>query len=244
MALLTGCGKPLRSPFDKLRANGSGVEIAGDFPFVLSLSKHENPFFSSLLRAFAHLWTSRGLQRVAAVWLVLSVVLLAGGLDSPAETVPPPEYQLKAVFLFNFAQFVEWPPEAFPEAQTPLVIGILGEDPFGAYLDETVRGETVNNRPLTVQRYSQVEEIKTCHVLFISRSEAYRLEQILASLKGRNILTVGDAVGFARRGGMIRFLIEQNKIRLRVNLEAAKDANLVLSSKLLRPAEIVAPGED
>src|SRR5205809_35803 len=158
----------------------AGGEIAGDFPFVLSpstssgqaLSKHENPFFSSLLRTFAHLWTSRGLQRVAAVWLVLSVVLLSGGLDSPAETVPPPEYQLKAVFLFNFAQFVEWPPEAFPEARTPLVIGILGEDPFGAYLDETVRGETVYNRPLTVQRYSQVEETKTCHVLFISPSEA------------------------------------------------------------------------
>jgi len=244
MALLTGCGKPLRSPFDKLRANGSGVEIAGDFPFVLSLSKHENPFFRTLLRAFAHLWTSRGLKRLSTVWIVLSAVLLSGGLDSPAETVPPPEYQLKAVFLFNFAQFIEWPPEAFPDAQTPLVIGVLGEDPFGAYLDETVRGETVNNRPLAVQHYRQVEEIKTCHVLFISRSEAYRLEQILASLKGRNILTVGDAVGFARRGGMIRFLIEQNKIRLRINLGAAKDANLVLSSKLLRPAEIIAPGED
>ena len=209
-----------------------------------ALSKHENPFFRTLLRAFAHLWTSRGLKRLSTVWIVLSAVLLSGGLDSPAETVPPPEYQLKAVFLFNFAQFVEWPPEAFPDAQTPLVIGVLGKDPFGAYLDETVRGETVNNRPLTVQRYRQAKEIKTCHVLFISRSEAYRLEQIFASLKGRNILTVGDAVGFARRGGMIRFLIEQNKIRLRINLGAAKDANLVLSSKLLRPAEIIAPGED
>ena len=178
------------------------------------------------------------------IGLVICAILLSSGLNVSAQSASSREYQVKAVFLFNFAQFVEWPPEAFPEARTPLVIGILGEDPFGAYLDETVRGETVNNRPLTVQRYSQVEEIKTCHVLFISRSEAYRLEQILASLKGRNILTVGDAVGFARRGGMIRFLIEQNKIRLRVNLEAAKDANLVLSSKLLRPAEIVAPGKD
>jgi uncharacterized protein DUF4154 len=198
----------------------------------------------AFLRAVVHLWMNRGLKRWSLVWLVLAAVLLSGGRDAPAETTPPPEYQLKAVFLFHFAQFVEWPPDAFPEAQTPLVIGVLGEDPFGAYLDETVRGETVNNRSLVVHRYRRVEEITTCHVLFISRSEAGRLEEILASLQGRHILTVGDAGGFAARGGMIRFVLADNKIRLRVNLAAAKDANLVISSKLLRPAEIVAPGED
>jgi hypothetical protein len=84
----------------------------------------------------------------SAAWLVLSALLLSGGPNLSAETPPPREYQLKAVFLFNFAQFVEWPPEAFPDAQAPLVIGVLRRDPFGAYLDETVRGETMNNRPL------------------------------------------------------------------------------------------------
>jgi YfiR/HmsC-like len=174
----------------------------------------------------------------------MSALLLSGGLDLSAQTAPVSEYQVKAVFLFNFAQFVDWPPQAFPEAQTPLVIGVLGEDPFGAYLDETVRNEKVNNRPLAVQRYRHVEEIKTCHVLFISRSEVDQLEQILVRLQGRNILTVGDADGFAVRGGMIRFVLAENKIRLRINLEAAKGANLTISSKLLRPAEIVAPGKD
>jgi hypothetical protein len=139
--------------------------------------------------------------------------------------------------LFNFAQFVDWPPKAFPEAQTPLVIGILGEDLFGSYLDETVRGEKVNDRPLVVQRYHRIGEIKTCHVLFISRSESARLEEILASLKGRSILTVGDTDDFALRGGMIRFVTEKNKIRMRINLEAVKAANLTISSKLLRLAE-------
>jgi hypothetical protein len=148
-------------------------------------------------------------------------------------------HQLKAVFLFNFAQFVEWPPQAFPDAQTTLVIGVLGMDPFGAYLDETVRGETVNNRPLVVQRYGRVEDINACHVLFISQSEADRLEQILASLSGRNILTVADSEGFGRRGVMIRLITVENKIRLRINLEAAQAADLKISSKLLRPAEIV-----
>ena len=156
----------------------------------------------ALLRRLAcHEDEARIYRGLSAAWLVLSALLLSGALGLPAEPAAPREYQLKAVFLFNFAQFVEWPPEAFPDAQTPLVIGVLGEDPFGAYLDETVRGERVNNRSLVVQRYRRVDEIKTCHILFISRSEADRLEQILVRLKGRNILTVGDAEGFAQRGG-------------------------------------------
>jgi hypothetical protein len=119
--------------------------------------------------------------------------------------------------LFNFAQFVDWPPTAFPDRQTPLVIGILGQDPFGSYLDETVRGERVNNRPLIVRRYRRVEEIQTCHVLFISRSEADHLDQILASLKYRKILTVADGESPGRSSVMIRFVTQQNKIRLRIN---------------------------
>jgi len=187
----------------------------------------------------------RRLQAAAAVqWLVLSLLLLSRGLAMPAQTPASPEYQLKAVFLFNFAQFVEWPATAFPEPQTPVVIGVLGEDPFGAFLDETVRGEKVNNRPLAVQRFRRVEEIKNCHVLFISRSERDRLGQILPSLKGRNILTVGDAEDFAGRGGMIRFVTEKNKIRLKINVDAAKTADLTISSKLLRPAEIVTSGKE
>jgi hypothetical protein len=167
-------------------------------------------------------------------------LLLLSGFDASAQTGPSREYQVKAVFLFNFAQFVEWPPAVFGGATSPLVIGILGEDPFGAYLDETVRDETVNNRPLEIQRYHRVDEIKTCHVLFISRSEANRLEQILGSLKGRRILIVGDGDDFVQRGGMIRLGTAQNKVRLIINIDAAKTANLTISSKLLRAAEIVA----
>jgi hypothetical protein len=186
-----------------------------------------------------------GINRgLSAAWLVLSALLLSSGPGLSAQTEAPREYQLKAVFLFNFAQFVEWPPQAFADAQTPLVIGVLGRDPFGAYLDETVRGERVNNRSLVVQRYGRVEDINTCHILFISRSEGDRLEQILARLRGRNILTVADAEGFAPPGVMIRLVTVENKIRLRINLEVAQAANLRISSKLLRPAEIVTSGND
>jgi len=197
-----------------------------------------------ILGTFAHKCEERGLTNLSGPWIVLFVLLFSSGLSLPAQAAPPAEYQLKAVFLFNFAQFVEWPTEAFPQKHTPLIIGVLGEDPFGAYLDETVRGEKVNDRPLAVQRYRRVDEIKTCHILFISRSEGDRLEQIVAGLRDRNILTVADAEGFARRGVMIRFVTERNKIRLRINLEAAKAAHLTISSKLLRPAEIIAPGKD
>jgi hypothetical protein len=151
----------------------------------------------------------------------------------------PTEYQLKAVFLFNFAQFIEWPPATFPDPKAPLVIGVLGDDPFGASLDETVRDEMIGQRKLVVERYRRVEEITRCHILFISQSEAGRLKPILAQLRGRNTLTVCDTPGYALRGVMIRFVTDKNKIRLRINLEAAKAAGLVISSKLLRPAEIV-----
>ena len=156
-----------------------------------------------------------------------------------AQTGISREHQVKAVFLFNFAQFVQWPAAAFSGASSPIVIGILGEDPFGAYLDETVLGEKVNNRPVEVQRYSRVEDIKTCHILFISRSEAGQLEQILVSLKDRSLLVVGDGDDFARRGGMIRLATIQNKVRLIINVDAAQVANLTISSKLLRSAEIL-----
>ena len=199
----------------------------------------------ALLRGLACQRTKRASSRgISAAWLVLSAWLLSGALGLSAQTEAPREYQLKAVFLFNFAQFVEWPPQAFPDAQTPLVIGVLGRDPFGAYLDETVRGERVNNRSLVVQRYGRVEDINTCHILFISRSEGDRLEQILARLRGRSILTVADAEGFALPGVMIRLVTVENKIRLRINLEVAQAANLRISSKLLRTAEIVTSGND
>ena len=174
-------------------------------------------------------------------WMLAAAWLLAGP-GARAETTP--EYQVKAVFLFNFAQFVEWPAAAFTDAKAPLVIGVLGEDPFGTHLDDVVRGETVGGRRLVVQRHERAEDAVGCHILFVSRSESKRLEQVIAALRGHSILTVGDTEGFAQRGVMIRFITEKNRIRLRINLDAAKAAGLVVSSKLLRPAEIVTNREN
>lgn len=149
------------------------------------------------------------------------------------------EYQVKAVFLFNFSQFVEWPQESLPTPATPLVIGVLGKDPFGSFLDQTIDGEQVNGHPLTIKRFTKIQDVTTCHILFISDSERNRLADILKTTKGKSILTVSDVNNFAKQGGMIRFLTEDRKTRLRINLEAVKESNLTVSSKLLRLAEII-----
>jgi hypothetical protein len=119
------------------------------------------------------------------------------------------------------------------------VIGVLGDDPFGPYLDEAVRGEKVNNRSISIVRFARTEDIKTCHILYISRSEAGSLQAILSAIKGRSILTVSDVEASGRLGGMIRFVTENNKVRLRIDNEAAKSAGLKISSKLLRPSQVV-----
>lgn len=164
--------------------------------------------------------------------LVCSTILCS------AQTQVAREYQVKAVFLFNFSQFVEWPAQSFQDTNA-LVIGILGEDPFGAYLDEAVRGEEVNGHPLVVSRYKRIDDVKACHILFITAAEAHQLKQVFASLKSKSILTVSDSDNFTKQGGMIKFFTENNKTRIRINLEATKDANLTISSKLLRLADVV-----
>jgi hypothetical protein len=179
-----------------------------------------------------------------AAW-VLSMALLVAALPGTAAEAPiSAENQVKAVFLFNFAQFVGWPPQAFKGPQTPIVIGILGADPFGPYLDELVQGEKIGDRPMVVRRFNRVEDAADCHILFISRSEAGNLGRIVAGLKGKSVLTVGDMDGFTRQGGMVRFLTEEGKIHLRINVQAAKSASITISSRLLAHAAIVPPVED
>jgi hypothetical protein len=192
----------------------------------------------------AHLATKVKWRWLHRFQLAIAIGLAPAGLTAPspasaAQAKLSREFQVKAVFLYNFAQFVEWPPEAFESPTSPLVIGVLGLDPFGEYLDEAVRGEVVNGHPLVVERYRWASEIHVCHILFVSGSEGPRAAQVADDLKGRSILTVCDWEGFARHGGMIRFVMEHNHVRLRINLDAAKDAGLTISSKLLRSAELV-----
>jgi hypothetical protein len=172
------------------------------------------------------------------IWKIFLIVCVAtqpvGSLAAATK-----EYQVKAAFLFNFAQFVDWPAGAFENAHAPLVIGVIGEDPFGSYLDDIVRGEKIGSHSLEVKRFARVSDVKTCHILFVSKSESRQMDQIVGSLKNKNVLTVSDVDNFASRGGVIEFFTANNKIRFRINVSAARNASLTVSSKLLRVAEVV-----
>ena len=170
--------------------------------------------------------------------LILFLSLAHLGFDDPSQHNISREYQIKAVFLFNFTQFTTWPDTMFSEPNAPLVIGVLGQDPFGDFLDQTIRNETVNGHPLIVQRFSEPSAIERCHILYLNPSDE-NPESVFEQLKTNHTLTVGDTENFARRGGMIEFYTEANKIRIRVNLQAVEDASISISSKLLQLAEIV-----
>lgn len=148
---------------------------------------------------------------------------------------------MKAVFLFNFAQFVTWPPDAFSGPDAPLVVGVYGDDPFGQLLDDAVRNESAHGRRLVVRRFRRGQRIDNCHILFVSERGFRRWESLRPHLAHRDILTVGESTGFAEAGGMIELYNEGQRVRLRVNLEAARSTELRLSSKLLRASEIVEP---
>jgi hypothetical protein len=177
-------------------------------------------------------------RRVSTLALLVLATLASPSLAGAKVTN---EYDLKAAFLFHFAQFVEWPAEALPNRSTPLTIGILGGDPFGKTLDEMVANEAVRGHKLVVRRFRDVGETDSCQILFISPSEDARLGPILSHLKGRSILTVGETKGFAQRSGIIGFILSDRRLRLAVNLAAANASRLTISSKLLRQSEIVGP---
>jgi hypothetical protein len=176
----------------------------------------------------------------SALPLLLFVALACGPFPRSVDAAAAlSEDQVEAVFVFNFSHFVEWPPQSFDAPSDPFIIGILGSDPFGAHLDEVVRGEQINGHPLQVQRFRSLAEMERCQILFIDRSESARIGQILAALNGRSTLTVSQAAGAAEHGVMIQFAVEDSRVRLRINVESARAAGLTISSKLLRPAAIV-----
>jgi hypothetical protein len=182
--------------------------------------------------------------RVATL-AILAALALLGAPAAQAETPTTKEFEVKAAFLFNFTQFVEWPASAFPTADAPIRIGILGDDPFGAALDETVHGESVQNRRLMVVRAIRMEDLQDCQLVYISRSEKARLADILAATAGKAMLTVSDLDGFSAQGGVIRFYLVGKKVRFEINPEAAQQHGLRVNAQLLslgKPARSGAAG--
>jgi hypothetical protein len=181
------------------------------------------------------------LTRGRGVWLqcmaALVYLLLAGSIALGQQK--PSEYQVEAAYLYNFGRFVEWPPKGATNQNSSFTICVLGEDPFGPALDATLAGETIGNQRVMARRISSPQMSADCQILFISSSEASRLNKIIEALDKNAILTVSDIPQFSQRQGMIQFVLEENRIRFEVNLIATQRAGLTLSSELLKVATAV-----
>ncbi len=164
---------------------------------------------------------------------------LAGARMVSAQAGASSEYQVKAAFLFHFAQFIEWPQESSNAAGKPLTYCTVGEDPFQGALDESLNGKTIGTRPLQVRHLKQPRDISNCQILFMGAAQKKILLEVLTTLKESPVLTVGESEHFVRDGGMIGFFLEENKIRFDINLKAAQRANLKISSRLLLLAKTV-----
>ncbi len=175
-------------------------------------------------------------------FLCLPLFLLSFTAFDPSSAQESKEYQLKAAFLYNFAQFVKWPADSFTNPDAPFTIGILGDDPFGSVLEETIKGETINNHRLTVVRAQQIEGLKDCQLIFVSRSEEGHVGEILTELDSKPILTVSEVESFARNGGDINFYIADGRIRFEINPQSAQRCGLRISSQLLSLGKIVTGG--
>ncbi len=149
------------------------------------------------------------------------------------------EYELKAAILYNLTRFVEWPAAAYPDPQTPTTLCILGRDPFGSSLTTLISKNATNGKPVLLRHLRYEETIRNCHLLYVSSSERKIITQIFTTLKGSNVLTVGEMDQFAARGGVIQFALQDKQVRFEINLEAASRGGLKISSRLLVLARIV-----
>jgi len=178
------------------------------------------------------------LFKAATSLMVLAWLLTSTGRGN-CEDVLSMEYHVKAVFLYNFAKYVDWPATAFTNATEPITVGVLGTDPFGDSLQHAVEGKVINGRPFVIKPLAANADLTGCQILFISDSEASRMGEILARAGALPVLTVGEDEAFAQNGGIINFVLKEGKVRLEIDLTTATKVGLKISSRLLAVADLV-----
>jgi len=167
-------------------------------------------------------------------WLIFASFLGASWESLPAQTLAAREYIIKAAFLYNFVKLTEWPTNAFDSSKSPITIGIIGKDPFGRVLEDTVRGKTVDGRNIVIVRFKERDEdIRKCQLLFIAKSENEHLDEIFSLVAKKPVLTVGEIDRFNYRGGMIWLMKKGDEIKFRIRQSAAREVGIKFSSKLL-----------
>ncbi len=178
-------------------------------------------------------------RRRFGILILATCASLSTARSASAQANPSSEYAVKAAFLFHFAQFVEWPPDAFKNAAAPLTYCTVGEDPLNGALESVLSGKNIGTHPIRVEHVKQAQELQGCQILFIGIAEKKRLAATLESVKRSPVLTVGDSEHFVEQGGIIGFCQEENKIRFEINLGAAGSARLKISARLLSLAKTV-----
>ncbi len=175
----------------------------------------------------------------ARVLLLLALALtLALAPEVRAQSALQREYEIKAAYIYNFFNYIDWPADTLPPAGGTVTIGVLGESPFGPALNPLV-GKKVKGRTLAVKKVASAKDLEQCQAVFICPSEKSRLSEILNQLKDARVLTVSEIDGFAEQGGIINFISERNKVRFEINADAAKRTGLNISSDLLKLAKLV-----
>jgi hypothetical protein len=180
--------------------------------------------------------TEPGNSLARALASTVMVCGLLSGAALKAQVSKPSEYQVKAAYLSNFGRFVEWPSRARAARDEPFYVCVVGQDPFGNSIDAALAGETIDRARLVAKRIERLPEAVDCRIVFISSSEDSQLKAVLAAVEKASILTISDMPEFAKRGGMIQFVLDGNRVRFQVNLEAVRRVGLNLSSDLLKLA--------
>jgi hypothetical protein len=170
---------------------------------------------------------------IAACLVCLTLATALAGWAQSGDSSDSSEYLIKAGFTYNFAKLIDWPSGAFAQPDSPIVIGVLGTDPFNGTLDQVLKGKEANGRAFEVRHLKWGADLKGCNILFVSDSETVHLDELLRNIKGLPILTIGQTADFALRGGIINFVVEDNRVRFEINADAAKQANINISSRLL-----------
>lgn len=173
------------------------------------------------------------LPRCAAAVITCALIGLP---PTQGQNARPSEYDVKAAYLFNFSRFVEWPPKTADTASESFAICVLGRDPFGPALNTTIARENIGGKSVVTKQILSPQDAAHCQVLFISSSEDRKLKEILEILGTASILTVSDLPRFTERGGMVQFVLAENRVRFEVNSAITERAGLTLSSELLKVA--------
>jgi len=185
----------------------------------------------------------RTMSRRRHQWCLLLLPIAVDAAAAAASPTAPTEYEVKEAFIYNFAQYVQWPESPRIDPKRSFIIGLIGKDAFGPALDEVVSGQSIQGRPVRVTRFRRVEDIAGCDILFVAASERGNLTKIFAALNKAPVLTIGDMDHFAQLGGMINLINEGNRIRFEINVAAIERAGLKAGSQLLRLARIVSESQ-